>query len=82
MSLWFILKSIMSKIIVEYSESQKCFHISTEEEWAGNVFKTAEAEKRNPKWKSDWMIVGEFNSYEEAKKFTKQRRENGTPTFY
>ena len=72
----------MSKTIVEYSESQKCFHVSTEEEWADNVLKTAIGEKRNPQWKSDWTIVGEFNSFKEAREFTKQRRENGTPTFY
>ena len=66
------------KYIVEYSFIQKAYHLSTDEEWAGNICKTIEHELIE-NWKSDWKIIGEFNSYEEASFFIKKKRDDPRP---
>ena len=56
--------------VVEYSQSQKAYHVSTKEERLEN--ETTHFEKYGKK--SDFDIIGVFDSYEKANEFVKERK--------
>lgn len=55
------------KYIVEYSKSQDAYHLTDEEEWAGNVLYSIGCDV-------DYEVIGEFDTYEEASEFIRKKR--------
>jgi hypothetical protein len=55
---------MVGKMVVEYSDSQKVYHINTLDN----------AKEQNKKFKTDYKIIGIFKNYEEASNFIKERR--------